>query len=370
MKTCTQCNNIEDQKDVNFCGNCGTQLPGGIDIIVENQRMEGEIKKIHDENDDLKGKLAIANKRNYDLTVKLAPLIDKNPIYLGTVTLGKEKLQYNKHDGFIKMQNNGLGMFLSFLVCINIVAITIALSSDWRKILESGIWGNWKSVVIGIFGIGAVIILFFFILINATDFRSYIEDYRDYWSSYLSSTQKINKIFKGCVIFFIILLLTTIMIGVINDKNAAIAKIQKEKDKTITEKENLINNYEKTFPLIISKVEIGNITADGKLIDNYGAIIRSSRTQYLRPKITYRAITSKTITLKVKFIYPNGTVSKNDESPTGFTYSKSYSIYAGTNTWELMGWGNSTPGFWRSGNYKIEIWHENACLISQNFMIY
>ena len=126
----------------------------------------------------------------------------------------------------------------------------------------------------------------------------------------------------------------------------------------------------KVYPMIISKIEMGNGYSDGTMETSYGSTIYSSYTMYLKPKIYYTGISTGSHTLKVKLFTPDGSISKGDSSPSGFSYSGSYYVYSGEDTMVLSGWGSSTKGHWRSGSYRIEIWYEDVCLKTKTFMIY
>lgn len=126
-----------------------------------------------------------------------------------------------------------------------------------------------------------------------------------------------------------------------------------------------------SYPLIISDIEIANVTYNGDIETNYGNTLYSSRTMYLKPRIKYYGISSGNKTLKVKWYNPNGTLKTGTSSPYGFSQSENCYIYSGSdNSCSLSGWGNSTRGHWSAGTYRIEVWYDNTCLKSKTFTIY
>lgn len=126
-----------------------------------------------------------------------------------------------------------------------------------------------------------------------------------------------------------------------------------------------------SYPLIISNIEIANVTYNGDIETSYGNMLYSSRTMYLKPRIKYYGISSGNKTLKVKWYNPNGTLKTGTSSPYGFSQSENCYIYSGSdNTYALSGWGNSTRGHWSAGTYRIEVWYGNTCLKSKTFTIY
>lgn len=93
-----------------------------------------------------------------------------------------------------------------------------------------------------------------------------------------------------------------------------------------------------SYPLIISDIEIANVTYNGDIETNYGNTLYSSRTMYLKPRIKYYGISSGNKTLKIKWYNPNGTLKTGSSSPYGFSQSENCYIYNGSdNTYSLSG---------------------------------
>lgn len=125
-----------------------------------------------------------------------------------------------------------------------------------------------------------------------------------------------------------------------------------------------------TIPFVISDIEIANTSYDGTIETAFGSIIYSSRSMYLTPRIKYVGFSSGSKTIYVKIYNPYGTLCTGSSSPSGYSYSSSFSVSTGQNTYQLSGWGSSTRGHWSSGNYRIEIWYNNSCVKSKSFTIY
>lgn len=135
--------------------------------------------------------------------------------------------------------------------------------------------------------------------------------------------------------------------------------------------ENNFSAFKKKFPIDITDIEIANTYQNGNIETNYGYTIYSRNTMFLRPRIKYTGINSgQTIILKVKWYTPNGSLSRGDSSPNGFSQSESLYVYSGSNTTMLISWGNKNKGYWGKGTYRIEIWYEDVCLRAENFTIY
>lgn len=124
------------------------------------------------------------------------------------------------------------------------------------------------------------------------------------------------------------------------------------------------------YPIIINSVAIGNMAEGSGMETDFGQLIYHYNTMYLKPKITYEAITTRQITLKVKLFTPSGILSRGDSSPTGYSFSYLLKVAGGTNTEIMNGWGNSTRGYWGAGTYRLEIWYDDVCLKTKSFTIY
>lgn len=152
--------------------------------------------------------------------------------------------------------------------------------------------------------------------------------------------------------------------------HSQISDLKQERDNAKSELSSLKSRVSNTYPLIITDIEIANVTYDGDIHTNYGNTLYGSSTMYLKPRIKYIGLTSGDKTLKVKWYNSDGTIRRGTSSPSGFSQSESVYIFNGDNTFTLAGWGNSIKGHWRSGTYRIEIWYGNSCLKSKTFIIY
>lgn len=134
---------------------------------------------------------------------------------------------------------------------------------------------------------------------------------------------------------------------------------------------SLTDRIKSSFPLIISDIEIGNVTYDNDILTDYGKSIYASQACFLKPKVKYYGMVDGSRMLKTKWIRPDGTVISGNSSPSGFSQSDSFTIVSGPNQSLLMGgWGWKEPGNWTAGTYRIEIWYGNTCLQSKTFQIY
>lgn len=121
---------------------------------------------------------------------------------------------------------------------------------------------------------------------------------------------------------------------------------------------------------VIYSIEIRNEPLTGDPITDYGETIYSSETMYLMPRIRYKSYANRSYKFYVKWIKPDGSISRVDSSPAGYTSSKHYSLSYGEGIRTLDGWGKDRKGFWPAGDYAIEIWCEGTLLKRKEFRIY
>lgn len=121
-------------------------------------------------------------------------------------------------------------------------------------------------------------------------------------------------------------------------------------------------------PILIYNIKIANAKQDGTLISDYDSPIFSNNTYYLKPKIYYKSNLKSNLTLNIKYILSDGSLSTGKNSPEGYS-TKSDMIINGNGSRELSGWGSVTKGNWSSGIYRVEVWYEGICLGSTNFSV-
>lgn len=145
---------------------------------------------------------------------------------------------------------------------------------------------------------------------------------------------------------------------------------REERDKAQQKMNDLKDKVGSSMPIIITDIQIANTSYSGDIETDYGNTIYSSSTMYLKPKISYTGIkTGENINLNVKF-YTSSGLSTGSRSPSGCSYTTSMYVYSGDNTETLLGWGGSSRGHWRSGQYRFEIWYGDVCLKAKSFTVY
>lgn len=133
------------------------------------------------------------------------------------------------------------------------------------------------------------------------------------------------------------------------------------------------NKHASSGYMEIYGISFANTDIDGAIIDNYDSKLYAKEVRYLKPRISYKGLTSeeKDITLDVKILDEEGKLNSGSGSPDGYTYSKDVTIEPGAGNYLLLsGWGRSDAGSYDAGLYKIEIWYKNKMLYQKEVRLY
>lgn len=154
---------------------------------------------------------------------------------------------------------------------------------------------------------------------------------------------------------------------VVLNKDQAISTqedIINRKDTELTKLKGVLDSISVRMPIFVSRMSVKNEGED------YGETIYSKNTTYIYPKLEGYGLIDGTIELFVKFYSPDG-LRTYSESPSGYTYSDKISLNKHqNNTIFLSGYGNKAKGTWKSGSYRIEVWHDGKLLYEKNFTVY
>ena len=133
---------------------------------------------------------------------------------------------------------------------------------------------------------------------------------------------------------------------------------------TLNVKNDEIKELSSVYPFIITSVDIKN---QG---EEYGSTIYAKNTTFIYDRINIKSYYTGSVTIYVKFYRPNGELSANDNSPSGYSYSQQIDLTKGISTYaESTGWGNKNKGFWKSGQYYMEFWYNNKCFFRKGFYV-
>ena len=123
-------------------------------------------------------------------------------------------------------------------------------------------------------------------------------------------------------------------------------------------------------PFTITSVEVANTASGGSIINDFGSKIYSYQTKYLTPKLYIKVNTPGTYTVYTKLFNPSGKLTSGSNSPTGYSFSNTETLYSNTTWWRLSGWGSNTAGHWSSGQYRWEFWYNGEKIGEKSFTIY
>lgn len=143
----------------------------------------------------------------------------------------------------------------------------------------------------------------------------------------------------------------------------------------ISSDDELAKKYEQYAgdPFTILYQEQAFTDSKDRIITDYGKKLYSSKSQWITTRAKFKWHRGGSYDLQVKF-YCNGNLSSNGAASEGYTYESS--IYNSNYTSEhesiveIGGWGNSTPGNWPEGNYRIEIFYKGKMISSSSFILY
>jgi serine/threonine protein kinase len=137
---------------------------------------------------------------------------------------------------------------------------------------------------------------------------------------------------------------------------------------------SIVEKISNNQPFIIESIDFSN-TNGGTTIDNYTNRLTYSRIRYIHPRVKIIPLVnesqfSKSVTIYVKFIEPNGSINRNPSiSPIGFTYKSEETIYSTTEYLYLVGWGSDSSGTYEIGTHRVEIWYKGKLIGSGSFEV-
>lgn len=195
---------------------------------------------------------------------------------------------------------------------------------------------------------------------------------------------------KGVLIFFLVgFAIATIVLGVllhqanedyysaqfyyrqeVKELNDKISNVTQQRDQAIKEFSDFKDNLGKSIPFYITDIAMGNVDMNSRIETQHGARLNSSSTMFLEPLLSYNGIAAGNRKLYVKLFDPDGVLRTGTTSPDGYSYTSSLYIGTGRGQQRISGWGSKNKGHWPAGNYRIEIWYNNACIFTKTFTIY
>lgn len=132
---------------------------------------------------------------------------------------------------------------------------------------------------------------------------------------------------------------------------------------SLEEANSILSEISANMPFIITEVEVKNIS------DEWGNPIYSKESTYISARFKYIGLKEASYKIYVKF-FCNNQLSRNNDSPKGYTKSKNCSFDITNNgSSSVFSWGNEKKGYWCAGNYRIEFWWNNKKLAEKEFVV-
>ena len=141
--------------------------------------------------------------------------------------------------------------------------------------------------------------------------------------------------------------------------------------------EKKVRVYSGTAPVIknrlfkINDIQFANSDVNGKILDDYGSVLKEGRLQYLQPKLVYEGLTltEQKIVLMTRIFLVSGDLSSGSKSPVGFTQKMTVTIKPGSNAVSLIGWGNDAASLYKEGLHKYELWLDGEKIYETAFRV-
>lgn len=126
-------------------------------------------------------------------------------------------------------------------------------------------------------------------------------------------------------------------------------------------------------PFTIIYQEHAFTDSNDRIITDYGKKLYSSKSQWITTRAKIKWHRGGAYDLQVR-LYCNGYLSSEGAASRGYTYNSRIYNFDNSEEYdcirEIGDWGNSTPGNWPEGNYRIEILYKGKIMSSSTFVLY
>ena len=138
------------------------------------------------------------------------------------------------------------------------------------------------------------------------------------------------------------------------------------------EQSGVLARIREKYPLIITRIELGNSAGDDSMIDDFGSTLRRSRMRLLTPRFQYTSLLEQpaSLTFEVRIYNMASGLKQVFSSSNASSYlDDDVEVETGNGEIRLAGWGNETRTSFPTGQYRVEIWHKDVCLGQKEFSI-
>ena len=135
-------------------------------------------------------------------------------------------------------------------------------------------------------------------------------------------------------------------------------------------KQSFENVKKATAYMYIKDCKFSNEDYNKKKLNDYNTTLYANNMRYLGAKLYYDGLGKESASRDffIKIIEPDGSLRRGSSSPKGYTTKSSHTIYTDNdNSFEIIGWGNSTESVYEKGIYTYEIWYNNKRIYSTSF---
>lgn len=132
----------------------------------------------------------------------------------------------------------------------------------------------------------------------------------------------------------------------------------------------IVVEQEERSILSVESFAICNLNNGGKVINDYGEMIRANDALFLRPRITVKSPEKGNFTINVRITNSKGTpILPTRDSK--YTLTSQFKIEKANKSYDLDfdEFGSAKGGIWKSGNYTIEFFDGDKFLYSDTFSI-
>jgi hypothetical protein len=118
-----------------------------------------------------------------------------------------------------------------------------------------------------------------------------------------------------------------------------------------------------------TEIKVGN-WGNNRWLTQPGDTLYSEQMRYFNPVITCNAPFGSNVVFYIKIFDPNGNLKHDDTSPDGYTYSRAMWVGQGDNqTLDLNFWENPGSSIYQAGEWTVEVWCNDVCLLSEKVRI-
>jgi cell division protein FtsB len=168
---------------------------------------------------------------------------------------------------------------------------------------------------------------------------------------------------------------TVVQVQSLQSTNQSLKQTNQELEDKNKKLSSIVAKISNNQPFIIESIDFSNDTKNGNKIDDYTNRFTYSRIRYISPRVKIIPLVnesqfSKSVTIYVKLIEPNGSINRNPSiSPRGYTYKSEDNIYSSTEYLYVGGWGNDNGGTYEIGTHRVEIWCNGKLIGSGSFEV-